>query len=60
MTTVYSVNKCLSELKTLWIPETTKLLRNAGHDKLERWDGVGGERKVEEGGDICIPMADSC
>ena len=28
---------------------------------IERWDGegdVGGE--VQEGGDICIPMADSC
>ena len=21
---------------------------------------AGGERKVQEGGDICIPMADSC
>ena len=29
-------------------------------DKLEEWDGVGGGRKVQEGGDICIPMADSC
>ena len=29
-------------------------------DNLEGWDGVGGERKVQEGGDICIPMADSC
>ena len=24
------------------------------------WDGVGGGREVEEGGDICIPVADSC
>ena len=23
-------------------------------------DGVGGEREVQEGGDICIPMTDSC
>ena len=22
--------------------------------------GVGGGREVQEGGDICIPMADSC
>ena len=28
-------------------------------DRVERWDGVGGGREVQEGGDICIPMADS-
>ena len=27
---------------------------------LERWDGEGDEREVQKGGDICIPMADSC
>ena len=27
---------------------------------LEGWDGAGGERGVQEGGDICIPVADSC
>ena len=26
----------------------------------ERWDGEGGGREVQEGGNICIPMADSC
>ena len=29
-------------------------------DNLEGWDGVGGEREAQEGGHICIPMADSC
>ena len=29
-------------------------------DNLEVWDGVGGGREVQEGDDICIPMADSC
>ena len=29
-------------------------------DNLEGWDGVGGGREVQKGGDICIPMADSC
>ena len=29
-------------------------------DKLEMWDGVGGGREVQEGGDICLPMIDSC
>ena len=26
---------------------------------LERWDGEGDGREVQEGGDICIPMSDS-
>ena len=26
---------------------------------LERWDGKGDGRKVQEGGNICIPMTDS-
>ena len=29
-------------------------------DNLERWDGVGSGREVQEGGDICIPTANSC
>ena len=27
---------------------------------LEEWDGVGDGREVQKGGDIRIPMADSC
>ena len=27
---------------------------------LEGWDGEGDRREVQKGGDICIPMADSC
>ena len=27
---------------------------------LEEWDGMGDGREGEKGGDICIPMADSC
>ena len=27
---------------------------------LEGWDGEGDGREVQMGGDICIPMADSC
>ena len=26
---------------------------------LERWEGEGDRKEVQEGGDICIPMADS-
>ena len=29
-------------------------------DNLEWWDEVGGGREVQEGGDICILIADSC
>ena len=29
-------------------------------DNLKEWDGVEDGREVQEGGDICIPMADSC
>ena len=29
-------------------------------DNLEGWDGVRGGREVQEGGDICIPMVNSC
>ena len=27
---------------------------------LEGWNGEGFEREVQNGGDICIPMADPC
>ena len=27
---------------------------------LEEWDGEGNGREVQKGGNICIPMADSC
>ena len=29
-------------------------------DNLEGWDGVEGGKEIQEGEDICIPMADSC
>ena len=27
---------------------------------LEVWDGEGDGREVQKGGDICMPMADTC
>ena len=27
---------------------------------LEGWGGVGDGREIQKGGDVCIPMADSC
>ena len=29
-------------------------------DNLEGWDGEREGREVQEGGDTCIPMSDSC
>ena len=29
-------------------------------DNLDRWDGVGGGREVQDRGDICMPMPNSC
>ena len=28
-------------------------------DYIDGWEGVGGRREIQEGGDICVPMADS-
>ena len=27
---------------------------------VKGWDGVEGGRKIKDGGDICMPMANSC
>ena len=35
-------------------------LKQGLYINLEGWDGEGDGREVEKGGDICIPMADSC
>ena len=29
-------------------------------DKLEAWDGEGDGKEVQKGGDMGVPMADSC
>ena len=29
-------------------------------NNLEGWEGVEGGRKVQEGGEISVPMTDSC
>ena len=39
---------------TLWLWELKQGLN------LEGWDGEGDGRELQKGGDICIPMADSC
>ena len=54
-----SITKCktesLGEL-AVWLGK----LKQGLFINLEVWDGEGYWREVHEGGDICIPMADSC
>ena len=40
----------------LWLRKLKQGLCN----NLEGWDAVRNGREVQKGGDICIPMADSC
>ena len=47
--------KYIANGKVVWLRELTLRLCN----NLERWDGVGGGRETQEGGGICIPMANS-
>ena len=35
-------------------------LKQGLYINLEGWDGEGDGTEVQNGGDICIPMADSC
>ena len=41
-------------------------MHEAGHPKLVLWDnpeeqdGEGGGRRIQDGGDTCIPVGDSC
>ena len=35
-------------------------LKQGLYINLEWWNGKGDGREVQKGGDICIPMADSC
>ena len=39
---------------------TTQGAQTGALRHLEGWDGVGGGRAIQEGGDICIPITNSC
>ena len=41
---------------SIWLRKLKQGLRI----NLEGWAGTGDRRELQKGGDICIPMADSC
>ena len=41
-------------------PVWLKKLKQGLCINLEQWGGAGDGREVQTGGDVCIPMADSC
>ena len=59
---------CVTKLtlpRVKWIANGNLLYGSGDWEKglcvsLEEWDGKGGGREFQEGGDMCIPMADSC
>ena len=57
METYITVYKTVSQWEfAVWLRE----LKQGLCINLERWDGKGDGREVQEGGDICTPVADSC
>ena len=59
------MNTAICEIDNQWeFAVWLRGLKSGLCDNLEGWDGVGGGRKVQEGGDICMihggPVADSC
>ena len=57
METYITICKIDSQWKfALWL----RKLKQGLCINLERWDEEGDGREVQKGGDICIPMADSC
>ena len=57
METYIAICKIDSEWEfAVWLRKLKKEL----HINLEGWDGAGDGIKFQKGGDICLPMADSC
>ena len=57
METYITICKIYSQREfTIWLRE----LKQGLCINLEGWDGEQDEREFQKGGDICIPMADSC
>ena len=57
METYITICKIDSQQKfAVWL----RKLKQGLHINLEVWDGDGDGREFPMGGDICIPIADSC
>ena len=57
METYITIGKIDSQRKfAVWL----RKLKQGLFINLEGWDGEGDGREVQERGDICIPMTDSC
>ena len=56
METYITICKIDSQQVAVWL----RKLKQGLCISLEGLDGLGDEREVQKGGDICIPMADSC
>ena len=52
--TIYKINS--QQKSAVWL----RKLKQGLCINLEGWDGAGDRREVQKGGDVCIPMADSC
>ena len=46
--------------REIFFPRAPQAVKCLSLGNLERWDGVGGEREVQEEGDVLIPLTDSC
>ena len=53
--TICKINNSLQEFAVC-----LRKLKQGLYINLERWNGEGNGREAQKGGDICIPMADSC
>ena len=57
METYITINSVDSQQEfAIWL----KKLKQELCINLEEWDGEGYGREVQKGGDMCIPLADSC
>ena len=57
METYITICKIYSQWEfAVWL----RKLKQGLYINLEGWDGKGDGRKIQNGGDICVPMADSC
>ena len=53
-----NVYTTICEIESQW--ECAQGAQIGACDNLEGWAGVGGGRDGQEGGGVCVPVADSC